>query len=506
MNRTFLLMIASLVGLGAIFAVLIGNQGSASRSPSRAEAGPPLMLYCAASNRAVMESIRRQYEKEFDRPIEIQYGPSQTLLSSLEVTKSGDLYLPADDSYLTIASDKQLIAEVLPIARMNAVVAVRKGNPKSIKRLSDLTRDDVRLVLASPETAAVGKVAREVLEKEDLWKPLEESASASRPTVTEVANDIVVGAADAGLVYDAVLHTFDDLQYVELPELRDAGSNIALGVVATSTQPQAALHFARYVSARDRGLTHYQEHGFRTSGGDLWDDRPEMSIFAGSMLRPAIDETITAFEKREGVTVNRVYNGCGILVAQMKAGQQPDAYFACDVEFMNQVHDLFPESVPVSQNELVIMVQKGNPHDIASLRDLGREGLRVGIGHEKQCAMGWITQNTFKEGGVQQEIMPNVTVQTPTGDMLVNQLRAGSLDAAVAYLSNAAGSAEYLDAIRIQGIDCSVATQPWAVAKESKYPNLASRLFQQICSAESQDIFAAEGFRWQIEGAETADE
>ena len=113
--------------------------------------------------------------------------------------------------------------------------------------------------------------------------------------------------------------------------------------------------------------------------------------------------------------------------------------------------------------------------------------------------MGWITQNTFREGGVQQEVMSNVTVQTPTGDLLVNQMLTGSLDAAVAYLSNAAGSGEKLDAIRIVDIDCSIATQPWAVGKESKYPQLAHRLFLNICSAESQDAFAAEGFTWKAE-------
>ncbi len=94
--------------------------------------------------------------------------------------------------------------------------------------------------------------------------------------------------------------------------------------------------------------------------------------------------------------------------------------------------------------------------------------------------MGWITQNTLKEGGVQQEVMENVTVQTPTGDMLVNQLKTGSLDAAVAYLSNAAGSGDVLDAIAIQEISCSMATQPWAVANDSKYPNTAGRLFERI--------------------------
>jgi len=196
------------------------------------------------------------------------------------------------------------------------------------------------------------------------------------------------------------------------------------------------------------------------------------------------------------VRVATVYNGCGILVAQMKAGQVPDAYFACDTEFMKQVPDLFPESVDVSQNELVILVQKGNPQEIGSLRDLTKKGLKVGIGHEKQCAMGWLTQNTFREGGVQQEVMENVTVQTPTGDMLVNQMRTGSLDAAVVYLSNAAGSGELLDAVRIDGLPCAIATQPYAIKPDSPNAATAARLFRQICSTQSQADFAAEGFSW----------
>jgi ABC-type molybdate transport system substrate-binding protein len=112
--------------------------------------------------------------------------------------------------------------------------------------------------------------------------------------------------------------------------------------------------------------------------------------------------------------------------------------------------------------------------------------------------MGWITQKTFKESGIQTELMLNVTVQTPTGDMLVNQLRAGSLDAAVAYLSNAAGAADFLDAIEIVGLECSTAIQPWAVAPSSKNAKLADRLFQKITSVESQNVFTSEGFQWKL--------
>ena len=506
MSKAVIAILASIVAVVALVWVLVqpparpavGDADTASSESGGTEASD-ITLFCAASNRAVMEEVRERYEAETGRRVSIQYGPSQTLLSQIEISKTGDLYLPADDSFLTIGREKGLVREVLNVARMQAGLVVPKGNPKGLQSLDDvLKQNDLRIVQANPDAAAVAKLTRKILTDSGQWDTLHKATSAYRTTVTDVVNDLLVRAADVGIVYDAVLYPFPKLEFVPVPELEPANSQIALGVLGCSKQPAAALHFARYVTSVDRGLEQYADQGFTVSDGDEWAEVPELSIYAGSMLRPAIEETVVAFEQREGVKVSRVYNGCGILVAQMKAGQHPDAYFACDTEFMNQVTDLFPEPVNVSQNELVIIVQKGNPQNIAGLKDLGRKGLRVGVGHEKQCAMGWITQNTFKEGGIQTEVMANVTVQSPTGDMLVNQMLTGSLDAAVVYLSNAAGAGEKLDAVAIRDIDCSTATQPWAVANKSKHPNLAVRLFEQICSTESQEIFAAEGFSWKM--------
>lgn len=490
MNRTTAVVLGSLFVPVALIGVLIYSDSR------RDESTDAIVFFCAASNRGVMEAIADDYEKETGRTVEIQYGGSQTLLSSMEVTHAGDLYLPADESYLKLAKEKSLIDEIIPIASQHGVIAVRKGNPKKILSIHDLMKEEIRLVQASPDATAIGKLTRKLLTEQGLWEQLEKATTAYHMTVTEAANSITIGSADAVIVYDAVLHTYPDLEYVEIPELKEAVSDIGIAVISGTQQPSRALHFARFVSARDRGLKRYSEFGFHVDEGDVWEDEPELSFFAGSMLRPAIEDTISQFEKREGVRVTRVYNGCGILVAQMKAGQRPDAYFACDTEFMQQVPDLFPEPVDVSQNELVILVQKGNPKNIGSLSHLSRKGLRVGIGHEKQCAMGWLTQKTLEESGLQDKVMENVTVQTPTGDMLVNQLRTGSLDAAVVYLSNAAGAAEYVDAVQIQGLQCSIATQPFAIAEKSRYRQLASRLFAQICSADSQEGFAAEGFTW----------
>ncbi|MEM7479354.1 MAG: molybdate ABC transporter substrate-binding protein, partial [Planctomycetota bacterium] len=327
MSKTVIAIAASAIVLFGMLFVL--SQGEGNRSGTST-----ITFFCAASNRAVMEEIRQAYEKETGRSVEIQYGPSQTLLSQIEVSKMGDLYLPADISYLEIARDKKLVAEILPIARMEAVLVVPKGNPKNIQSLSDLFNPDHKVVQANPDAAAIGKVTRRVLTESGQWEKIDQATMAYRTTVNDVANDVLVGAADVGIVYDAVLHTYPDLEYVEIQELAPAASQVSIGVIQSSKQPAAALHFARYVSAQDRGLKSYKQHGFRVGEGDQWSDVPELNIYAGSMLRPAIEDTIAAFRKREGVLVTTLYNGCGILVGQMKAGQKPDAYFACDKEFM----------------------------------------------------------------------------------------------------------------------------------------------------------------------------
>jgi ABC-type molybdate transport system substrate-binding protein len=270
---------------------------------------------------------------------------------------------------------------------------------------------------------------------------------------------------------------------------------MSIAVLRSTVQPTAALHFARYLAARDRGLQYLRRAGFRVVDGDQWADQPELHLLAGAMLRPAVEETITAFEQREGVRVIRVYNGCGILVAQMQAGERPDAYFACDQQFMDQVRELFNDAVTISSNQLVILVPKGNPHGIRSLQDLGKPGLRIGVGHEKQCALGVITQETLKRSGFHSAVSKNIKVQTPTGDMLVNQMRTGSLDVIIAYLSNATAAADELEAISID-IPCAIATQPFAIGKQSAYRQLTARLLEAIRSRESRERFESSGFRW----------
>lgn len=491
-HPALLLVIVALVGIAGSFVWMKRGDAPAKLSGS---AQPGLLVHCAASLKAPVEAIARDYEAKHGISVRVQFGASQTLLAGIEVSKTGDLYLPADDSYFGPAKEKKLVSTTIPMASQTAVLAVAKGNARGVKSITDLQKPEVRLAITNPEAVAVGKLTRTALGNAT-WDALARKAVLTAATITEAANAIKAGAADAAFVFDSTLSQYPEFEQVTCPELEKATARVGVGLLTCASDSAAAMRFARYLASGDAGLPVFKKSGFNVVEGDPWTETPELLLYAGSMLRPAIDQTVTDFEKREGCKVTRVYNGCGILVGQMKAGSKPDAYFACDNEFMNQVQDWFQPRDEISQNELVILVQKGNPHQIADLKDLTKEGLRVGIGHEKQCAMGWITQRTFTESGITEKVMKNVKVQVPAGDMLVNNMLAGSLDAAVVYISNAVGAGDKLDAVRIQGIKCSVATQPFAIAKDSPHKQLMGRLHEVLRSAESKDRFANEGFQW----------
>lgn len=241
--------------------------------PRQPTGGPrPLLVYCAAGVKAPVESVAREYEKTFGVPIQLQYGGSQTLLASIEITQRGDLYLPADDGYLDLAREKNLVAQSVPLARMRAMLAVKKGNPKHIGNFDELLREGTKLAQASPDAAAIGKLTREALQKTGQWEALKARTVVFKPTVNDVANDIRLGTVDAGILWDALSRQYPDLDFLAISVFTNIQSRVAVAVLRTSPQAAAALRFARYLGARDKGLTKFREDGYETAEGGLFEE------------------------------------------------------------------------------------------------------------------------------------------------------------------------------------------------------------------------------------------
>ncbi len=478
-----------------------GGAAGENTPAASAEPGNALFLYCAAGMKEPVRATAEAYGKEYGIPVQIQYGGSGTLLSSLKISQKGDLYLAADTSYTDMAHEQGLVEERIPVAYLRPVIVVAPGNPKNIGGVADLTREEVRTSLGAPEAASVGKQTKLLLEKLGRWEAIEAAVrdrGVFKPTVNEVATDVKIGTIDAGIVWDATAAQFHPLKAIALEGAEDFVKTVTIGVLTSSRQPTAALRFARYLSARDRGLPEFEKRGFPPVDGDEWAWTPALTYYSGGVNRVAIEKTLEIFQAREGCTVRTVYNGCGILVGQMKLGERPDVYHSCDISFMREITDLFDPAVSVSQTDMVLTVPKGNPKNLRTLKDLGTEGLRLGLANEQQSALGALTARLLKQAGVYDAVVKNVVSRTPTADLLVNQIRTGSLDAVIVYRANTTYAGDHLDIISL-GLDAAIAEQTYAVGKNSNHKQLAARLYEKLGTAQSQAQYANAGFRWLAE-------
>jgi ABC-type molybdate transport system substrate-binding protein len=360
----------------------------------------------------------------------------------------------------------------------------------------------------NPDAAAIGQLTRRLLERSGHWDALNQQVQRNgvfKPTVNDVANDVKLGSVDVGIVWDTTVAQYPELQAVPVPELGGEPATVDVAVLTATRDATAALHFARYISARDRGLEMFAQHHFAVVEGDQWADVPEITFFAGSVNRRALEPVLKAFAAREGIEINTVYNGCGILTGQMRiaaenrAGGFPDTYMACDVYYLDVVRDWFQDAVNVSDTDIVIAVQKGNPKGIRTLQDLQQPGMRVAIGQPEQCTIGVLTRRMLEHEGLYEVLLEhNVVTQTETSALLVPAVTTKSVDAALAYRTDTLAERDKIDVLTIDS-QLSKAIQPYSIARSSQHKELGRRLFQAI--AQSREAFEAAGFHWRLNGS-----
>jgi ABC-type molybdate transport system substrate-binding protein len=176
---------------------------------------------------------------------------------------------------------------------------------------------------------------------------------------------------------------------------------------------------------------------------------------------------------------------------------------ACDVYYLDTVREMFQDAANVSNTDIVIVVEKGNPKDIHGLEDLAKPGVRVAIGQPDQCTIGVLSRRLLESEGLYDRILENnVVTQKPTSAMLVPAVTTGAADAVLAYRTDTLAEREKLDVVSIDS-PLAMAIQPFSIARSSEFKYLGRRLFQTV--ARSRKEFESAGFHWQLDTAERTD-
>ena len=244
-----MIALASVVVVAVLLAAL-GRPGGAGQ-------GSQLTVYCAAGLAPAVKEAAEQYEKQFAVTIHIDSASSGALLSRLELESRGDLYIPADRMFRDLARQRGYIEQSVGLAKFRLCIAVAKDNPKNIQSLNDLLRDDVSFGIAN-DNAAAGVKVRQMLEVVRQWQAVRQQARVSKPTVTEVAQDVQIGSVDAALVWDATARQFG-LDVVRISELEQAWGYVDASVLKSTANSAEALRFAQYLADPEKGQPVFQK-------------------------------------------------------------------------------------------------------------------------------------------------------------------------------------------------------------------------------------------------------
>ncbi len=117
-----------------------------------------------------------------------------------------------------------------------------------------------------------------------------------------------------------------------------------------------------------------------------------LMVFAGAASKPPTEEAAKAFENKTGIKVDVIFGGSGYVLSQMMLGKKGDIYFPGSSDYMELAKKkdvVFPESEKIVVYLVpAINVQKGNPRNIETLKDLTRPGLKVAIANPEGVCVG----------------------------------------------------------------------------------------------------------------------
>ena len=125
-----------------------------------------LLIFAGSVSKPATEEFAEIFENETGIKTEIIFGGSGFVLSQMIMSNKGDIYFPGSSDYMEIAKQKDIVFEETEhaICYLVPAINVKKGNPKGIKSLKDLLRNDVRIAIANPDGVCVGIYAVEIIE------------------------------------------------------------------------------------------------------------------------------------------------------------------------------------------------------------------------------------------------------------------------------------------------------------------------------------------------------
>lgn len=224
-------------------------------SPS--QDGETLTVFAASSLSLAFEGIADDFEEAHpDVDVVVSLAGSQTLATQIVNGAQPDVFASADQEQMRRAA-AAYPPDVGPLrfAANRLVIAVAAGNPRDVRSVADLAREDLQVVLGAEEVP-IGQYSRRVLRTAGV----EVEASSHEPDVGLVLTKVRLGEADAGLVYRSDLSRAEgEVEGVSLPQRVNVSATYPIAAWGDGT----ARDFVEFVTSAE-GREELAAAGFDT--------------------------------------------------------------------------------------------------------------------------------------------------------------------------------------------------------------------------------------------------
>ncbi|MFP4661473.1 MAG: molybdate ABC transporter substrate-binding protein [Halanaerobiales bacterium] len=260
--------------LFSIFAVLLSLTINGFFYPIRvsAEEGT-IRIMAAASLTEVFNDLKAAFEEKYDGiEVEINYAGSQALFSQIQMGVTADIFASANIKYMNQLEESDMVRKPTVFAYNELVIAVSKESQLDIQNIEDLTKDDLKLLIAE-ESVPLGRYTIQMLEKQSenpilpvgFKQKFFENILSKELDVKSIMAKIELGVVDAGIVYQTDVNA-SNKDVVEIINIEDKYNVLATYPIAilnglNPVNEEMAGKFLDYLYSDEGGMI-LEKHGF----------------------------------------------------------------------------------------------------------------------------------------------------------------------------------------------------------------------------------------------------
>jgi molybdate transport system substrate-binding protein len=213
--------------------------------PASTSAVGGITVFAAASLTGVFPRI--------DPAPRYSFAGSDTLALQIQNGAPADVFASASPAQPLALLRQELVLHPVVFARNRLVIVVPEANPGRIRTALDLRRQGLKVVLAEPKVP-IGVYTRRALARLGIAKAVSKNVVSLEPDVKGVLAKVVLGQADAGVVYATDARAAGgDVRTIPIPARAQPDVRYVIAVVAGTRHRGAAQAFVREVlGARGR--------------------------------------------------------------------------------------------------------------------------------------------------------------------------------------------------------------------------------------------------------------